>query len=93
MVADKGYSSRAVRAEIEARGSIPIIAQRSNEVAEYQFDRELYRGRNVVERAIGWLKESRSIGTRYCKNALNFMAMLTIGCIQFYLNMLESDSP
>jgi transposase len=69
---------------------VPVIAKRSNETTDYPFDRELYRGRNVVERQIGWLKESRSLGTRYCKTAINFMSMLTIGCVQYYLKLLET---
>lgn len=90
VVGDKGYSSKVVRASIEQRGAIPIIAKRSNETAEYYFDKELYRNRNVVERQIGWLKESRSIGTRYEKKALNFLGFLMLGCIQYYLKILGS---
>lgn len=89
VVGDKGYSSKAVRASIEQRGAIPIIARRSNETTDYYFDKELYRNRNVIERQIGWLKESRSIGTRYEKKALNFLGFLMLGCIQFYLKLLE----
>lgn len=44
----------------------------------------------MVERQIGWLKESRSIGTRYCKTARNFLGMLMLGCIQYYLKLLEA---
>jgi transposase len=89
VVGDKAYSSEAVRTAISARGSVAIIPRRSNQKQEYYFDKELYRGRNVVERSIGWLKERRSLGTRYCKLAVNFLAMLMIGCIQQYLKILE----
>jgi transposase len=89
VVGDKGYSSKAVRASIKKRGATPIIAKRSNETTEYYFDKELYRNRNVIERQIGWLKESRSIGTRYEKKALNFLGLVILGCIQYYLKLLE----
>lgn len=71
------------------RGGIPIIAKRSNETVDYYFDKELYRNRNVIEREIGWLRESRSIGTRYCKLALNYLGFVVLGCIQQYLKLLE----
>ena len=89
VVGDKGYSTRAVRASITERGATPIIARQSKQTTAYYFDPQLYRNRNVIERQIGWLKESRSIGTRYEKKAVNFLGLLTLGCIQFYLKLLE----
>lgn len=89
VVGDKGYSTKTVRASITERGGIPIIARQARETTEYYFDRELYRNRNVVERRIGWLKESRSIGTRYEKLALNYLGLLTLACIRVYLMLLE----
>ena len=88
-VADKGYSSRANRQAARKRRIIPIIARKSNETVDDYFDKELYRGRNVVEREIGWLKERRSIGTRYEKLALNYLGLVVLGCIQQYLKLLE----
>ena len=90
VVGDKGYTGKRVRKAIESRGSVPIIPKKSNQTIEYYFDKELYRNRNVVERRIGWLKESRSIGTRYCKLALNYLGFVVLGCIQCYLKLLES---
>jgi transposase len=90
VVGDKGYSSTANRQAAKKRRIIPIIAQRSNQTCQDFFDKELYRGRNVVEREIGWLKESRSIGTRYEKLALNSLGLVTIACIVQYLKLLES---
>lgn len=89
VVADKGYCGQPVRRVIEARGSIPIIPKKSNQKVEYYFDKQLYGNRNVVERRIGWLKERRSIGTRYCKLALNYLGFVVLGCILCYLKLLE----
>ena len=47
----------------------------------------LYRERNIVERAIGWLKQSRRIATRYKKDGqpaiwvLSCSPQLVIGCV------------
>ena len=47
-----------------------------------------YRGRNVVERCVGRLKEMRRIGTRYEKLASSYLAMLTLGMAVLYLRAL-----
>ncbi|WP_420705289.1 transposase [Kamptonema sp. PCC 6506] len=40
------------------------------------FSREIYRQRNIVERAINRLKQWRRIATRYEKLATNYTAMI-----------------
>ena len=42
------------------------------------FDRAAYRERNVIERAVGWLKERRRVATRYEKLAIQYLAMLYV---------------
>ncbi|WP_238349897.1 transposase, partial [Pseudomonas sp. BW16M2] len=44
------------------------------------FDKPKYRQRNAIERLFGWLKEHRRLGTRYCKLAESFAAMVTLAC-------------
>jgi transposase len=89
VIADKGYSSQANRQAASKRRIVPMIASRSNESTEYMFDKELYKQRNVIEREIGWLKEKRSVGTRYEKLALNYLGLVVIACITQYLKLLE----
>ncbi len=48
-----------------------------------------YRRRNVVERAVGWLKEHRRIATRFEKLASSFLAMVKLSFVRRYLRMLE----
>ena len=97
LAGDKGYSYRHLRQWLHRRKITPVIPQRSNQVGRAggcrQFDREAYRGRNVVERCVGWLKECRRIGTRFEKLAVNFLAMLHLAMIQRYLRRLLSDTP
>ena len=49
------------------------------------FDKEAYRRRNIIERLIGWLKESRRIFSRFEKTAKNFGGMLKMAFILQYL--------
>jgi transposase len=78
---DKGYSSGAIRAWLEERGIQDVIPTKSNESRREDFDREMYRQRNIVERCIGWLKENRRIATRYEKLAVHYLAMIKLGTI------------
>ncbi|RMF68259.1 MAG: IS5/IS1182 family transposase, partial [Cyanobacteria bacterium J069] len=50
-----------------------------------RFDRQAYRQRNRVERAINRLKQFRRIATRYEKRAENYLAMLTLASILLWL--------
>lgn len=56
------------------------------------FDRAAYRQRNVIERAVGWLKERRRLATRYEKLAIQYLAMLYVGLIERYLSTLFANT-
>ena len=69
LAADKGYSSDAIRESLRRRGVAAVIPMRHNEHVRDRpkFDKRAYRGRNVVERCVGRLKNFRRIATRYEK--------------------------
>jgi transposase len=85
---DKGYRADWIDACLLALGINPVIPSKENEDRDarpVEFDREAYRQRNIVERLIGWLKESRRIFSRFEKTAKNFGGMLKLAFIQQYL--------
>lgn len=49
-----------------------------------QFNAELYRDRNVVERAFNRLKGWRGVATRYDKHARNYRAGVILACIVLF---------
>jgi transposase len=81
LVADKGYTSAALRAYLHRYHIRCTIARRSNERRRGSFNKQHYRKRNIVERLIKRLKQFRRIATRYEKRAANFSAMITIAAI------------
>ena len=91
LAADKGYSCERVRRWLRRHKVTPVIPTKSNEQRQEDFDREAYRGRNVVERCVNWLKENRRMGTRYEKLAVNFLAMAKLAMIQRYFRILDSS--
>ncbi|WP_424864378.1 IS5 family transposase [Streptomyces sp. SAI-163] len=92
VLADKAYSSRAIRDHLRRRGIqavIPVPAdQRGHRLRRGSrggrppaFDRETYKQRNTVERCINRLKQWRGIATRYEKTATIYLAGLHIAGI------------
>ncbi|WP_411977398.1 IS5 family transposase [Streptomyces decoyicus] len=92
VLADKAYSSRAIRDHLRKRGIrtvIPVPAdQRGHRLRRGSrggrpptFDRETYKQRNTVERCINRLKQWRGIATRYEKTATIYLAGLHIAGI------------
>lgn len=79
--ADKAYSSKAIREHLRRRGikaTIPLKAdqlpgrrRRGTRGRLPAFDAQVYKQRNVVERAVNKLRNTRAVATRYdCEDEL-----------------------
>jgi transposase len=91
LAGDKGYRADWIDEyllELEIQPVIPSKANEDREIRPVVFDREAYRQRNIVERLIGWLKESRRIFSRFEKTAKNFAGMLKMAFIHRYLRLM-----
>ena len=79
VLADKAYDADWIREMIWEQGAEAVIPPRSNRKLPKDFDEDLYKQRNKIERFFGRLKSSfRRIATRYEKTANNFMAMIKL---------------
>ena len=76
LLADKGYDTNAFRAFLKNNGIRAVIPSKSNRKKRIRHDKQAYKGRNVVERCFGRLKDFRRIATRYDKLARNFFSAL-----------------
>jgi transposase len=56
------------------------------------FDRAAYRARNIIERAVGWLKQARRLATRAEKLAVHFRAFIALALSVRYAGRYLSDS-
>jgi len=88
---DKGYSYPRIRGWLRRRGIEAVIPTRSDQ-PRAPLDRAKYRGRNAVERCIGWLKGCRRVATRYEKLATHFLAVVTLAMIQRCLRLLDPSN-
>jgi transposase len=94
--ADKAYHAQRIRQWLRGHGIGAVIPPRGKRgrgrrgrPLSYEWCR--YRGRNVIERSIGWLKECRSLATRFEKLAIHYLGMVHVAIIQRYLRLLAPE--
>ena len=78
IIADKGYDTNAIIAQIEARGAEAVIPPLGTRVEKRSYDKDEYKKRNVVERFINLIKQCRRVATRYEKTARNFLGVIAL---------------
>ena len=98
LAGDKGYSYPRVRRWLARHGVKAVVPYRKDQRpggGRHRFDRAAYRRRAVVEQCVGWLKESRAVGTRFDQLAVNYTATVKLAMIQRYLRKLApvTDPP
>lgn len=89
LLADKGYAHDPTRRALRQRRIPHAIPERVDQVARRaakgsaggrppDFDKQLYKQRNVVERCFNRLKQWRDLATRYAKRASIYRSSLTL---------------
>ena len=73
-IADKAYDADEVIDTLKARNIQPVIPPRRNRKVQRDYDKQMYKERNLVERFFNKLKQFRGVATRYEKLAINFLA-------------------
>jgi putative transposase len=84
-IGDKGFDSKKLIDYIEGRGAQAVIPPRRNLKDQREWDRHLYKERNLVERFINRIKQFRRVATRYEKTARNFLAFVQVAAITVLL--------
>ncbi len=78
VIADKGYDSDEILNFVQGQGATAVIPPTSNRRIIRTYDKEMYKQRNLIERAFNKLKNWRRIATRYDRRSLYFMAALQL---------------
>ena len=84
LLADKAYDADHWRSYLKSQRIKPVIPNKSNRKQPHPFNKTRYKGRNVIERMFGRLKDFRRVATRYDKNAENFLAGLCLAALICY---------
>lgn len=101
--ADRAYASKAVRRYLREHKITATIPEKKDVIAARKrkgskggrlptFDAQSYKGRNVVERFFGNLKQWRGVATRYDKLAVVYRAGVMAIAVMTWLKKL-SDTP
>ncbi|WP_145775323.1 IS5 family transposase [Micromonospora olivasterospora] len=102
VLADKAYSSKAIRSHLRRRGIKATIPIKADQAANRRkkgsrggrppnFDRERYKQRNTAERAFNKLKQFRAVATRYDKRDYMYQATVDIATMKIWLRDLTQD--
>ena len=76
MLMDKAYERNETRQLVLDLGMIPVVPPKSNRLDPWEYDRELYKKRNEVERLLRRPKGFRRIFFRFEKLDVVFLAFI-----------------
>ena len=85
VVADKAFDADEFIESIKKTGAQAVIPPRDNRTQARDYDRHLYKDRNLVERFFNRIKQFRRIATRYDKLDRSYLAFLDLGCTFVWL--------
>ena len=85
VLADRGYDSDEIVNHIQSINAIPVIPPKSNRIIQRDYDKIIYKERNLIERLFNRLKQFRKIATRFDKIQINFEAFIYIACFYLWL--------
>ena len=82
VIGDKAYDSDAFIAEITSQDAIAVIPPRKGRTGfPREYDKELYKRRNLIERFFGGLKQYRRVATRYDKLRVRYLGFVYFAAI------------
>ena len=81
MLMDRAYEGDETRQLVLDLGMIPVVPPKSNRLNPWQYNHELYKKRNEVERLFRRLKGFRRIFSRFEKLDVVFLAFLHFALI------------
>ncbi|MBR5913841.1 MAG: IS5 family transposase [Selenomonadaceae bacterium] len=85
VLADKAFCSEEIRDFIFQQKAVACIPDKSNAVRRHDFDHELYKSRNIIERFCQRIKNFRHIATRYDKLSICFLNFVTLAAVQIQI--------
>jgi len=83
---DKAYEGEETRELAQNNDHEPVVPPKSNRKDPWEYDKKLYKRRNVVERLFRRIKEFRRIFTRYDKLDEMFLGYIYFVFVVIWLN-------
>lgn len=85
VAADKAYDADALVEVLLERQVKVVIPPKANRKQAREYDRELYKQRNWIERFFGKIKHYRRVFSRFEKTRRNYLAMLHFVSVLIWL--------
>lgn len=87
VLADKAYDAdERVRRKLSESSCEAVIPSKKNRLNPFEYDKELYKGRHLIENFFAKLKQYRGIATRYDKTSRNFLGAVYLAASIIWLN-------
>ena len=86
MLMDRAYEGNATRELATSKGHDPVGPPKKNRINPWEYDKEKYKKRNIVERLFRRLKEFRKVCTRYDKTDLMYLAFIQFAFMTIWLH-------
>ena len=81
LLMDKAYEGDEIRSLASSHGLEPVVPPKSNHKEPWEYDKELYKRRNEVERYFRRIKAFRRVFTRYDKLEVMFASFVSFAMI------------
>jgi len=81
LIMDRAYEGDETRQLASDLGYIPVVPPRTGRLEPWEYDREIYKRRNEVERVFRRLKGFRRVFSRFDKLDVMFRAFVTFALI------------
>lgn len=78
---DRAYEDDKTRSLAEKNGFIPVVPPKKNRKEPWEYDKELYKRRNELERFFLRLKRFRKVFTRYDKLDTIYISIVQLAMI------------
>lgn len=81
LVMDRAYEGEPVRQLAIELGYTPVVPPKKNRLDPWEYDQEMYKRRNEVERLFRRLKGFRRVFSRFDKLDIMFLAFISFALI------------
>ncbi|KAA8821140.1 IS5 family transposase [Bifidobacterium vespertilionis] len=85
LLMDRAYEGDPTRLLAESFGLTPVVPPKRNRTDPWEYDRQAYKDRNIVERVFNRMKHYRKAATRYDRLDATFLANLQLILIAIQL--------
>jgi len=82
IIGDKAYDADWILTLVEGQGMLAVIPPTKSRKEPRDYDKELYKERNIVERFFARIKHYRGLATRYEKTVESYLALFHLACVK-----------